>query len=158
MISNSPCLSSSSPQLWSSSWYPDELLFLFSTLKPSLFCSLIFSFNKFSHVLLYSAIRIKKKPAGRGRAPLYCALPPSVSLVSVLMTCWTFITTMLLVAELCQCGTESCESISECVRECRGLCVCVCVCGVVTLALWPFCNLPCCLWSGLEKACAPIDR
>lgn len=54
------------------------------------------------------------------------------------MTCRTFITTMLLVAELCQCGTESCESINECVWLQRFVCVCVCVCGAVTLALWPF--------------------
>lgn len=75
------------------------------------------------------------------------------------MTCWTFITTILLVAELCQCGTESCESISECVWMQRFVCVRMCLwgCHINTLA---FCNLPFCLRSGLEKACShsPIHQ
>lgn len=101
------------------------------------------------------------KTAGRGRVPLCTRLPPSVSLclVSVLMTWWTFIVTMLLVAELCQCATESCELISKCVWLQRFVGVCWMEegcgggdqrnCHISTVA---FCDLPFCLWSYLEKA------
>lgn len=94
--------------------------------------------------------------------PLCTRLPPSVSLclVSVLMTWWTFIVTVLLVAELWQCGTESCELISECVWLQRFVVVCwggggvgggERNCHISTVA---FCDLPFCLWSYLEKACS----
>ena len=65
---------------------------------------------------------LKNSPEEAEQSPSFC-----LALVSVLMTCWTFVRTMLLVAELCQCGTKSCESISGCVWMQRFMCVCVCV-------------------------------
>lgn len=87
------------------------------------FYSLTFFFsNRLSHVLSTLLLGLKNSQK-RQCSSIPPSLPPS--LVSVLMTCWTFIVTMLLVAELCQCGTESWELISECVLLQRFVCVCV---------------------------------
>lgn len=94
---------------------------------------------------LYSVIRKTAGPPPPPPTPTTLPVPPSDSLNMVLMRCWTFILTVHRVTESCQCGTKSCELISESVTPGVGGCP-------WTATLAPCSAVTChSLWLGLQR-------